>query len=141
MNFFNSKIEDHHLITEDGMKLRIPEGKYSVLEEQGYVGKEVIFGIRPEDIHNEQLVLDTMPEANVKATVTVAELLGAETMLYATLGVNEFIAKVGVNETFSPGQEVELAFNINKGHFFDKETEVVIKKYNWASKYMEAHYF
>ncbi|CAM3643886.1 ABC transporter ATP-binding protein [Erysipelothrix urinaevulpis] len=127
MNFFDCKIEDHHLITTDGVKLRIPEGKYSVLEEQGYVGKDVIFGIRPEDIHNEQLVLDSMTESLVNAEVTVAELLGAETMLYVTIGDHEFIAKVGVNESYSPGQKVELAFNISKGHFFDKETENVIK--------------
>ncbi|HEY4538174.1 MAG TPA: sn-glycerol-3-phosphate ABC transporter ATP-binding protein UgpC [Erysipelothrix sp.] len=127
MNFLNVTIKDGHMITHDGVKLVIPEGKYTTLKAQGYEGKEVIFGIRPEDIHNEQLVLDSTPGGIVNAEVTVAELLGAETILYVSLGEEEFIAKVGVNETFEPGQKVELAFNISKGHFFDKETELVIK--------------
>ena len=68
-----------------------------------------------------------MPDALVNATVTVSELLGSETMLYATIGDHEFVAKVGVNTAYSPDQEVELAFNINKAHFFNKETSEVIK--------------
>lgn len=57
----------------------------------------------------------------------LAELLGSETMLYSTIGSHEFVAKVGVNTTYKPDEEAELVFNLNKAHFFDKETEVVIK--------------
>ena len=56
-----------------------------VLVEKGYEGKEVIFGIRPEDIHSEQVALEASPEAVVKSEVVVSELLGAETMLYTKL--------------------------------------------------------
>ena len=69
-----------------------------------------------------------MPDALVNATVTVSELLGAETMLYTTIGSQEFIAKVGVNTAYTTNQKVELAFNINKAHFFDVETQDVIRK-------------
>ena len=50
--------------------------------EKGYEGKAVIFGIRPEDIHSEQVALEASPEAVVNSEVVVSELLGAETMLY-----------------------------------------------------------
>ena len=127
MNFFNAKIENGRVLTPDGLNIKIAEGKYSTLKEQGYEGKEVIFGIRPEDIHDKKLVKDTMPESLVNAKVTVSELLGAETMLYATVGDHEFIAKVGVSTEYRSGQEVELGFNTNKAQFFDKETEKVIR--------------
>ena len=127
MNFFDVKIENGRIVSEDGLNLEIPEGKYSTLRELGYEGKEVVFGLRPEDIHAEQLVLDSMPNALVNTKVTVSELLGAETMLYTTVGDHEFIAKVGVNDDYVHGQDVELAFNVSKAHFFDKETELVIK--------------
>ena len=45
-----------------------------VLDEKGYEGKTVVFGIRPEDIHSEQIALDASPETVVETTITVAEL-------------------------------------------------------------------
>ena len=110
------------------MKIRnLAEGKNKVLVEKGYEGKEVIFGIRPEDIHSEQVALEASPEAVVKSEVVVSELLGAETMLYTKTGSTEFISKVDARDFHKPGEIVDLAFNISKGHFFDKETEQVIK--------------
>ncbi|CAM4298006.1 sn-glycerol-3-phosphate ABC transporter ATP-binding protein UgpC [Erysipelothrix inopinata] len=126
MNFFNVTLNDGCVIS-DGFKLCLPEGKYKMLKDKGYEGKELIMGIRPEDIRDEQLVLDANPESIIKPTVTVSELLGAETMLYALSGEQELIARVGVNQSYKPNQVIELALNLNKAHFFDKETEFVIK--------------
>ena len=127
MNFFNVTLKNGVITDGHGLKLRIPEGKNKVLVEKGYEGKEVIFGIRPEDIHSEQVALEASPEAVVKSEVVVSELLGAETMLYTKTGSTEFISKVDARDFHKPGEIVDLAFNISKGHFFDKETEQVIK--------------
>ncbi len=78
------------------------------------------FGIRPEDIHSEQIALEASPEATVRAEVVVSKLLGAETMLYTRVGATEFISKVDARDFHRPGETVDLAFNINKAHFFDK---------------------
>ncbi|MFZ2231350.1 MAG: sugar ABC transporter ATP-binding protein, partial [Lactococcus raffinolactis] len=51
------------------------------------------------------------------------ELLGAETMLYSKIGDTEFVSKVDARDFRQPGDEVDLTFNVNKGHFFDFETE------------------
>ena len=109
-----------------GLNLRIPEGKNKVLIEKGYEGKELVFGIRPEDIHSEQIALEASPEATVRAEVVVSELLGAETMLYTKIGSTEFISKVDARDFHRPGEVIDLAFNINKAHFFDKTSENVI---------------
>lgn len=73
--------------------------------EKGYEGKELIFGIRPEDIHTEQIAIDTAPEATVKAEIVVSELLGAETMLYSRVGETEFISRVDARDFHQPGKK------------------------------------
>lgn len=126
MNFFNVTLNDGVISDGKGLELRIPEGKRKVLEAKGYNNKDVIFGIRPEDIQSEQVVIDANPESTVKATVNVSELLGAETMLYSEVGSTEFISRVDARDYHEPGSVIDLAFNMNKIHFFDKQTEEVI---------------
>ncbi|GEQ49676.1 sn-glycerol-3-phosphate ABC transporter ATP-binding protein UgpC [Tetragenococcus koreensis] len=127
MNFFNVTLKDGEITDDYGLKLRIPEGRNKTLVEKGYDGKEITFGIRPEDIHGEQVVIDAAPEATVHAEVVVSELLGAETMLYTKIGDTEFISKVDARDFHEPEEMVDLSFNLNKAHFFDKETEEVIR--------------
>lgn len=127
MNFFPVTLNNGVITDGKGLSVRIPEGKNKVLVEKGYEGKEIIFGIRPEDIHSEQVAIDASPEATVKAEVVVSELLGAETMLYTKTGDTEFVSRVDARDFHKPGAVVDLAFNINKAHFFDKDTEEVVK--------------
>ncbi|MGX7060258.1 ABC transporter ATP-binding protein [Vagococcus humatus] len=127
MNFFNVTLNNGVISNQHGFKLTLPEGKYKVLREKGYEGKDLIFGIRPEDIHSEPIALQAQPETVIKSEVVVAELLGAETMLYTMIGDTEFISKVDARSEYRPGEHVDLAFNLNKSHFFDTETEEVIR--------------
>lgn len=127
MNFFNVTLNNGVVRDGYGLELRVPEGRNKVLIEKGYEGKELVFGIRPEDINSEQVAIDASPESTVRSEVVVSELLGAETMLYTRIGDTEFISKVDARDFHSPGETIDLSFNINKAHFFDKETEEVIK--------------
>jgi len=126
MNFFNVTLKNGMISDGQSLNLRIPDGKNKILVEKGYEGKQLVFGIRPEDIHSEQIALEASPEATVRAEVVVSELLGAETMLYTRVGATEFISKVDARDFHRPGETVDLAFNINKAHFFDKDSENVI---------------
>ncbi|SHE48892.1 multiple sugar transport system ATP-binding protein [Atopostipes suicloacalis DSM 15692] len=115
-------------ITGQGIDLLVSEPSRKVLDEKGYEGKTVIFGIRPEDIHSEQIALDTTPETVVETTITVAELTGAESILYIDVGGTEMVAVVDARDFHQAGEKMEVAFNMNKAHFFDVETEEVIRK-------------
>ena len=115
-------------ITGQGIDLAVSEPSRKVLDEKGYEGKKVIFGIRPEDIHSEQIALDTTPETVVDTTITVAELTGAESILYIDVGGTEMVAVVDARDYHQAGETMEVAFNMNKAHFFDVETEEVIRK-------------
>ena len=111
-----------------GIDLVVSEPDRKVLDEAGYDGKEVIFGIRPEDIHTEQIALEVSPETVMKPTITVAELTGAESILYLDFNGTELIGVVDARDHHEPGGQIEVAFNMNKAHFFDGETENVIRK-------------
>ena len=123
MNFFNVKVDGNRITNSEGLDIVISEGQAKILKETGYQGKEVIFGIRPEDVSSRPIVQEVYPDANVDAEVVVSELLGAETMLYLKLGETEFAARVDARDFHNPGVKVNLTFNVAKGHFFDAETE------------------
>ena len=125
MNFINVKLEGNEIVTE-GVRLKVPEGILKVLKEKGYEGKELIFGIRPEDIKTEPAFLETFPDSVVHATISVSELLGSESHLYCQVGKNEFIAKVDARDYLQTGEGIDLGFDLNKAHFFDKETEKTV---------------
>ena len=125
MNFINVKLVGSEIVS-DGFRLKVPEGALKVLREKGYEGKELIFGIRPEDVNAEEAFLETFPESVVKATISVSELLGSESHLYCQVGKDEFVAKVDARDYLQTGATVELGFDLNKAHFFDVETERTI---------------
>jgi len=124
MNFFKGKLEDGNFILSNNVKVAVPDGKMKTLREKGYVGKNIVLGIRPEDIHDEPIFLDASPGSKIKATIEVSELTGAETMLYSQIEGQEFISRVDSRTEIRIGDKVDLAFDMNKAHFFDTETEL-----------------
>lgn len=126
MNFFEVTYQDGKISDNKGLVLEVPEGRAKQLEQAGYNGKKIIFGIRPEDIHSEGAFLETWPKSAVKAKVVVSELLGATSQLYLNVDGTEFVGIVNARDFHSPGQEVTVGFDVNKGHFFDSETKKAI---------------
>lgn len=126
MNFFTGKITDNKLEIGNASFV-IPEGKLKILREQNYIGKEVVFGIRPEDIHDELLFLSSSENTSFDARVDVFELTGAESLVYSTLAGKEFVARLDSRANLAAGATVQLGFDMNKGHFFDKDSESRIR--------------
>ncbi|EQC75148.1 Multiple sugar ABC transporter,ATP-binding protein [Streptococcus sp. HSISS2] len=114
MNFFNVKVDGNRITNSEGLDIAISEGQAKILKETGYQGKEVIFGIRPEDVSSRPIVQEVYPDANVDAEVVVSELLGAETMLYLKLGETEFAARVDARDFHNPGEKVTLLSTLLK---------------------------
>ena len=86
-------------------------------------------GIRPENIHDEDAFVQTASSAVINAKVEVTELMGSETYLYlSTSGKDEnIIARVNPRTTSRAGDRTcKVAFDVNRLHFFDKETEVTL---------------
>ncbi len=108
------------------VKVALPENKAAAVKSKGLVGSEVSFGIRPEDLHDEEAFVSTHPDSVFDATINVYEMLGAEVFLYFDLGDNNFTARVNPTSTARPGDHVKFAFDMTRCHLFDKDTEMVI---------------
>lgn len=128
MNFINamlSKEADGVYASFGDNKIRIPDGK--VTEElQGYFGKEVVLGIRPEDIHDDEAFIASKPDSVATAYVEVTEMMGSETFLYLQIAGENFTAKVNQRSTAKLGDTIKVAFETNKLHIFDKDTELAL---------------
>ncbi len=122
MNFLAVHYKDGRINDGKGLDIAIPEGRANILNDRGYNDKDVTLGIRPEDIHTEQAFLDTWPDQCVDSVVTVSELMGATSQLYATVDGTDFVATVDARDFHNPGEKVKMGFDVNKAHFFDKET-------------------
>ena len=127
MNFINatlsSKGEDIWATFGEN-SIKIPAGKAAPLK--GYIGKEIVLGIRPEDIHDDEGFIAAKPDGVCKAYVEVTELLGSETYLYLNIAGSQFTARVNQRSTAKIGDNIKVAFETNKLHIFDKDTELAI---------------
>ena len=127
MNFIEGRI------TADGEKLYFDGGGFRVLvgEEQMaalevYKDKEIIFGIRPEDIYLSKYYGDKDRESRLEAMVDVVEPMGAEMYVYFRTGEVSFVSRITVREYIKVGESIELVFDMSKVHFFDPESEKTI---------------
>ena len=127
MNFIPGIVDEKgNFTTEDGeYTLEVPFGKVDLLKKHDYIGKKVMLGIRPEDIHDhsEEIFFETYPNATMDITVDMAELLGAETNIYTTIAGANVIAAVPSRDDITFGSKTDLVLDMNKCHFFDAETE------------------
>ncbi|MGL5258970.1 MAG: ABC transporter ATP-binding protein [Lachnospiraceae bacterium] len=128
MNFMDGLVE----VSGEAASLKIgaytiplPPAKAKKLIDGGYAGKTVTFGIRPEDVYDSELFIETA-KCVFDTTIKVYELLGAEVYLYFDIEEFPLTARVDSRTTARPGDKVKFAFDAEKIHIFDKETEQVI---------------
>ena len=129
MNFLDAQIAEKggDLIAKVGeYDIVIPAAKAKVLKDGGYVGKTVVLGIRPEDIHDSQMFIEASPSVPMTSTVKVYEILGAEVFLYFDVNGTQVTARVDPRTNSKTGDTIKFAFDMEKSHFFDKETELTI---------------
>ncbi|MFW5631191.1 MAG: ABC transporter ATP-binding protein, partial [Acetivibrio ethanolgignens] len=129
MNFIDAEVKregDSARLVFGSNSILLHEPKGKLLLDQGYEGKTVTFGIRPEDIKDEEVFINSSPESTLEATVRVYEMLGAEVFLYLSLENIEITVRVNPRTTARTGDTIKVALDLTKVHIFDKETEKVI---------------
>ncbi len=128
MNFLDCKIVDGKSAgKEDGIWIEQMKFSVKVLDHhnellKNYVGKEVIFGVRPEDIFDKLYARGATPYNTIIATIDLVEPMGSETYLHLTTGQNPLIAKVDAHTSVKENQTIELVLDMKKIHIFNKET-------------------
>jgi multiple sugar transport system ATP-binding protein len=127
MNFMQGKFikKDGRIYFAEGkITIKIVEDMYEKL--LPYANKEVICGIRSEDIYDKLFVSEAPPENIVRVNCEVAEPMGSEVYLYLNTGRHTFIARVGAHDRPKVNQDMDVVFDMSKVHFFDKDTEETI---------------
>jgi len=128
MNFFRGKLR------KDNGKLHVETGDFSVAipsskskPYEGHAGKDIIFGIRPENIHDAEFVPTNIDSEKVNVKVDVTELMGNEIFVYLMSGANTFVARVDPRSKLRVGQQSAVAFDMDNFHIFDATTEQAIR--------------
>jgi len=128
MNFFPAKMNksDGKLFVDGGtLHIEIPDDRMTIFAP--FEGKDVIFGIRPEDIHNPQFAPPGIDAQPVEAIVDVTELMGNEIFVYLKSGEHSFVARVDPRSRYHFDEKVQMVFNMDNMHIFDRETEKAIR--------------
>jgi multiple sugar transport system ATP-binding protein len=123
MNFFPAKVE------RDGEGMAANAGFFRAPlrgEAASQPGREVILGVRPEDIDDLQSVRQD-GHLPVEARVEVVEFLGNEFQLLLSADGQSFVARVSTDTQTRPGATLRVGFDLKKLHVFDKQTEVALR--------------
>src|SRR5437867_4451030 len=123
MNFFEANLARGNggaVVDFGPFHLPLPSQKLEQLG--GYMGKQIYFGIRPEDIHDAHYVpRGTDEAAKVAANVTVTEPLGSEVFAYIEKGGKEMVARLDPRTNARTGQPLDVVMDMGKMHIFDRE--------------------
>ncbi len=160
MNFFDAVLtgtKEEVYIEFEGHKIKVPQGKSAKIiniDEYLNTGKQIVFGVRPEDFHDEAAYIAASRDTVINVKVDVVEKLGAETLLYCVFdkqeeenpdeikslveNVTQLVAKVDSRSTTDRDQKIEIAIDIMHTHMFDKETEFTILEGEGTKAYVPA---
>jgi multiple sugar transport system ATP-binding protein len=127
MNFFPGRLR------KDNGKLTVDTGDFTVAipnefakPYEPHAGKDIIFGIRPENIHDANFIPPNIDAEKVAVKVDVTELMGNEIFLYLVSGKNTFVSRVDPRSQLRVGQQADVAFDMDSIHIFDAATEEAI---------------
>ncbi|MBZ0310535.1 MAG: ABC transporter ATP-binding protein [Anaerolineae bacterium] len=132
MNFFNAKVvevDGKMMIDASSFRIPAPPDREHLLN--AYVGKDVILGVRPEDIHHPNYQPADIQSANIEAVVDVIELMGNEKIVYLSFddsGSSTFLARMDPRSDVHLGGKTGAVINLANVHIFDAATEIVIRE-------------
>ncbi len=129
MNFMEAKVFEENGevgLTFNNEKILLPADKAKIIKEKSYVGKNVVMGIRPENIDDGIAFIEKHSKSVIEAQVEVTELMGAETYIYMSKGDSNIVARVNGSSKAKAGDKIKIALDTSKVHIFDKETEITV---------------
>ena len=123
MNFLIVKV------LEEAGSLVLDEGSFHITPDaahcpylNNYIGKEIFFGIRPEDM----AFTETSGNTSFSAKIAVIEPLGADIHLWLNTGTQSLVARTETHHDFGIGETAWFIPRMEKARYFDRETEQAI---------------
>jgi len=129
MNFIEGKIiekEGRIIVAFGDNEIAIPEHRVGVIRENNYIDKQIIMGIRPENIDCSEEFIGIHSDSVISAVVEVTELLGAETYVYMTNGITRITVRINGKFFACSGEVLKIAMDTEMIHIFNKESGVTI---------------
>jgi multiple sugar transport system ATP-binding protein len=129
MNNFNAIVNEREgdiYLNFHKYSMKLPTERVDVLKNAGYIDNEIIIGVRPEDLHDDDRFINTTQNTVIEADVEVAEFLGSEMLLYLVVGNIKLTARVSPDSNINIGDKIKIAININKIHCFDIDSKIAI---------------
>ncbi|MFQ5576323.1 MAG: ABC transporter ATP-binding protein [Anaerolineae bacterium] len=128
MNFFGGTLtgDPQELYVDTGaFRLRLAPEQAARMSQ--YIGQEVTLGIRPEDIHSPDYLPAGVTGSKVPARVELTEMMGSEIYVYLIAGDDRsFIGRIDPRASYHPGDQVEMVFNLDSIHLFDRQNEATL---------------
>lgn len=127
MNFLDTRIEvikNCYFAVSDSFKIRLPERMYDALSL--YRNKNVVLGIRPDDLHTNNNTSGEKKSEKIRAHIDIVEMTGSDYFLYGNTGNQKITAKVPTSAALNDDTDCELSVDTDKIHIFDKVSEILI---------------
>jgi len=128
MNFLSLTLKKRTdgLILDNGLQIPLTTRRFQILEEKKYVGKEVILGIRPEEIKRGEATASLPGICFFNALVEEVEPIIPGVCLFLNAGGHSLIATIDSPSPIRRGEKIKLAFNTEKAKIFDKNSKQAI---------------
>ena len=124
MNFIHCKLikkEEEIFLKADGFEILFSDDSREINLKK-YIDKEIILGIRPEDIYDRLYARYATELNTIEVTVELTEPIGSEIYLHLSAGKVNFIARVDAHNKAQINQDIEIVFDMKKAHLFDVAT-------------------
>jgi len=124
MNFFESTLaeEDGRLrLKGEGFALDVPVDRADEIRK--LAGEQLVFGVRPENVHDSHFVPSGIEPITTPARVDVVEPLGNEVLVHLLVGDVPILARVDPRTSLKAGESAEVVIDMERMHVFDKDTE------------------
>jgi multiple sugar transport system ATP-binding protein len=124
MNFVDVTVTDKLTLKNHQFEIETPPKIKEIIKNNGLVGKDVVVGIRPEDLEDAEFMPDAKPTNTITAVVEVTEPMGAEIYVYVDINGVLMTARVTPKSKLKSGDNAKLHVDLEMIHIFDKVTEV-----------------
>jgi multiple sugar transport system ATP-binding protein len=130
MNFFKGALEESAgqlFVRATAFQLPLPSSWPGRDKLGAWINREVVLGLRPEDIDDADLHPESPEECCLEATIDVVEMMGNEAFLNGSIGEHALVARVESETAACDGVPHRLAFNLRKAHLFDPVSTTAIR--------------
>ncbi len=123
MNFLDVHITENYTLKNPMFEIGTADNVKKVIKDNDLVGKDVVLGVRPEDLEDSAFFNGCPDDAIIHAPVEVTEPMGAEIYVYIGIEGVLITARVNPKSAVRLGETIALHIDCEKLHLFNKETE------------------